>query len=429
MWPFKPRQAPASHQRALTLVGVHGATGDPWGSLASDVPAVSPAVAESLAAVLAAVNAISQTLAALPAYVVKASEAREEVPTHDLSRLIRDGVDDNNSWTDFLEVFVASTLLRGNGAAEIVTDARGRLVALKFLPWENVTVRVRDDQSLLFDYRRRAAPEQRRVYAREDILWLKDRSDDSLLGVPRLHRAGASVAYALSIQTAAQTFSANASRPGGTLNAPGKLSRETAERLAVDWDLNFGLGRKGKTAVLPEGLTWQALGALTAEDVATDCLPKFQRGDIARVFGVPGWVLGDPQRAATYASSREAARAFATQALAPWATRIERAFQATVLGPQFRLVIDLNSLTRGDPKSRWANHQRARMAGILTSNEVRSEEGWPDHPDGNDLAPPVVGGALPADAPDDKPADKPPPSDDGADKIARLDQHRAAHGD
>jgi hypothetical protein len=62
----------------------------------------------------------------------------------------------------------------------------------------------------------------------------------------------------------------------------------------------------------------------------------------------------------------------------------------------------------------WANHQRARMAGILTANEIRSEEGWPDNPDGNDLAPPVIGGALPADPADDKPVDK-PASDDASD--------------
>src|SRR3954470_282747 len=116
MWPFSrrtDRAAAVAEQRSLRLIGQ---TGDPWGSLAADyVPAVTPALAESLAAVLAAVNAISQTLAALPAYVVRADEQRDEVATHDLSRLIRDGTDSNNSWSDFLEVFISSCLLHGNG--------------------------------------------------------------------------------------------------------------------------------------------------------------------------------------------------------------------------------------------------------------------------------------------------------------------------
>ena len=103
------------------------------------------------------------------------------------------------------------------------------------------------------------------------------------------------------------------------------------------------------------------------------------------------------------------------------------AAQATVLGPQYRLVLDLNSLTRGDPELRRANWQRARLTGILTANEIRSEEGWPDNPEGNDLAPPVMGGALPADDDNKSASDKPPTSD--GDKVARLDEHRAAHGD
>ena len=106
-----------------------------------------------------------------------------------------------------------------------------------------------------------------RTYAREDLLWVKDRSDFGLVGVPRLQRAAAAMSYAVQIQSTAQTFSANAARPGGTLTTPGRVSEETANRLKVDWDVNTSGGRRGKVAVLPEGLKYEPLDTLTAEDV------------------------------------------------------------------------------------------------------------------------------------------------------------------
>src|SRR5262245_55759434 len=111
MWPFK-KKLPI--ERAALTVAPIGHTGDPWGTL--DTVPLSPQVAESVAAVGAAVSAIATTLAALPCAVVRANEERAEVPTHDLARLIRDGANENETWTDFIECLVSTCLLRGNAA-------------------------------------------------------------------------------------------------------------------------------------------------------------------------------------------------------------------------------------------------------------------------------------------------------------------------
>jgi hypothetical protein len=62
---------------------------------------------------------------------------------------------------------------------------------------------------------------------------------------------------------------------------------------------------------------------------------------------------------------------------------------------------------------------------VLSPNDVRTEEGWLRSTD--PTAPPAMGGAKPnteGDGEGDKPAAPPP-----ADKVARLDQRRARHGD
>ena len=116
--------------------------------------------------------------------------------------------------------------------------------------------------------------------------------------------------------------------------------------------------------------------------------------------------------------------------LSPWVSKLQRAFAQSVLSTQHRLVIDLGDLLRADPEARWSSWQRARQAGILTPNEVRTEEGWPesDDPTANSIEPPAAGGKPAGDAaPTDTPT--PAPTEDQGDKVARLDQRRARHGD
>ena len=105
MWPFSKRpRAKAAATPPLGSSwfpgrGPDGFGGDPfwsWGSLAGG-EAVTPAVAELVAAVGAAVNSIASVLASLPAEVTLADDLRAVVPTHDLARLIRDGCNENES--------------------------------------------------------------------------------------------------------------------------------------------------------------------------------------------------------------------------------------------------------------------------------------------------------------------------------------------
>src|SRR5262245_59782375 len=136
MWPFSSRAAPKRTVPMVPWPGSGPAGGDPfwsWGSLGASY--VSPQAAENLAAVLCSVNIISATIAGLPASIVRANDQRDEVPGHPLQRLIDLGANSNESWSDFLELLLASALLRGNALAEIATADNGRLMGLRSLPW------------------------------------------------------------------------------------------------------------------------------------------------------------------------------------------------------------------------------------------------------------------------------------------------------
>ena len=119
---------------------------------------------------------------------------------------------------------------------------------------------------------------------------------------------------------------------------------------------------------------------------------RFTVEDVGRIFSVPAFLLGDPTRS-TYASAKESGRQFAMQALAPWVAKLQRAFSASVLAPQFRLADRyVAACSRPIRAERWASWQKARQAGVLTPNEVRREEGWPasSDPNADSIAPPPM---------------------------------------
>ena len=53
-------------------------------------------------------------------------------------------------------------------------------------------------------------------------------------------------------------------------------------------------------------------------------------------------------------------RSFAMLTLQPWTRRVEAAFQATVLAPQFRLQFDVASLTKADSETLYDALLRGR---------------------------------------------------------------------
>jgi hypothetical protein len=92
------------------------------------------------------------------------------------------------------------------------------------------------------------------------------------------------------------------------------------------------------------------------------------------------------------------------QALQPWVTKLQRAFQQSVLSPDVRLVIDLGSLTKSDVESYSAALLRGRQGGWLSPNDCR-EMGWPRVDGADDLSPPNTSSAAIADQPADTPTD------------------------
>jgi HK97 family phage portal protein len=372
--------------------------GDPsWSSMASLSPsgtAVNARTAEGLSTVLACVDAIGGALAGLPAWVYRrGADDRTIDEGHSLMRLVRNGPNDWQTWPDFVQWLTAQTLLRGNGLAEIVTDSRGNVAAMKPIPWEWVSVSLLPSGRLAYD-----VTELTSVYGGQgrmrrllqgEVLHLKDRSDDGLVGRSRLSRAAAVVNAGLAIQDFAESMFSNGVNPSGAFRVEQKLSQDQYTRLRQQFTEKFaGTRNAARALILEGGATWQQI-SVSPEDAELLASRRFSVEELARVYQVPAPIIGDLSHG-TFTNSETLIRFFAVSTLATWCRKIEAEFARSVFSDSDRqtheIELDLSGLLRGDPEARWRSNEIAVKNRILTTNEVRYLEGYNPLPGGDEFS-------------------------------------------
>jgi HK97 family phage portal protein len=346
---------------------------------------VSPRIAENLSTVLACVGAISSAMASLPAFVYRLEgEGRIIDEGHPVARLIAAGPNQHQSWPDFVEWLLASVLLRGNALAEIVTDGRGAVTGLRPIPWEHCSVQMLPSGRLAYDITEITAlyggTGRPRRLLQDEVLHLRDRSDDGIIGRSRLQRAAAVVRAGMSIQEFAGKLYENGVFPSGAFELEGAPDMAARQRFIEHLREEFaGPANAAKFLFLTHGMKWKQI-SISPEDAEFLGSRRFTTEELCRLFNTPPVIVGDLSNS-SFNNTETLTRFFAQSTLAPWIRKLEAEFQRSVFGSaRNRLELDLSGLLRGDPAQRWAAWKIAVEAQILTPDEVRAEEGFNPKP-------------------------------------------------
>jgi HK97 family phage portal protein len=381
----------------------------------------------AFSAVYACTTIISGDLAKLPLQVFKVNVATgaREVQRRDYYAQLMRHPNDYQTAADFMQLFVLSGLLQGNAYAFARRNARGEISEMHILDPRTTRPYLEPGSGELF-YRcgenqlaglapDAMVPERNIIHHRLPLL-----PGHPLVGVTPILAAAASSAVGLHILRNSQSFFGNSSRPAGTLTAPGKISKETADRLKEDWDNNYSGPRYGKTAVLPEGLKWEPL-TITAQDAQLIEQLRWSVEDVARVFRVPLFMLGDTSKA-TYRNNEQLNRAYLSGCLGTHIEALEQRFsRAFEFGVDYELKFDLSALLRAEIDVRFAAYETALRSAWTTINEVRAQEGLAPVEGGDEphiqmqylpLSQAGTRGAAPA--PGNAPPEPAPPNDPGA---------------
>lgn len=360
-----------------------------WAAMAAMLgtgPAVNERIAENLATVAACVGAISGALASAPLYVYRReATGRFEVPDHPLASMARGSPNEMQTMPDLIESLVASVLLTGNGLVEIVRDG-GTVTGLKFIPWNWVNVLIAPSGRLVYDVTEQTGlygqtGRTRRLLA-DDVVHIRDRSDDGILGRSRLSRSADTVASALQVNQFASAFLANGAAPAGAITSDQPIGQEAMGRLREGMsERHAGAQNAGRIMILSDGLKFTPF-QISPEDAELLASRKFAAEELCRLYQVPPPLVQIYDNN-TFTNSAAAGRWFAQFTLGPWARKLEAAFTRALLpaGSGLEVEFDLSTFLRGDPETRWAAHKIAVDAGILDADEVREIEGF--NPRGN----------------------------------------------
>ena len=145
------------------------------------------------------------------------------------------------------------------------------------------------------------------------------------------------------------------------------------------WRAMFGAGKnRGGTAMLKDGMDIKEV-AFKPVDAQVMEMRKFQRIEIAQVYGVPPHKLADLERA-TFSNIEEQSLEFVRDVAKPWVRLIEQAMTKSLLTDADQragsvIRFDMEAATEGKLKDRIEAYAKARDSGAMNPNEIRQRLG------------------------------------------------------
>lgn len=367
-WPWqKPEQRNLGHDALLPYPTTAG-------------PLVTAGNSESISTVFACVQAISETIAGLPLVLYRRENDGDRVraPEYPLYRVLHDTPNERQTALEFREQMQASVLLRGNAYAIIETNGKGECTGLDPVQADRVSVLKLSNGRIAYDIADDNGNMRR--YLQEEVLHLKDRSDNGFTGRSRIAIARDALGLAMAQQSHGAHAYASGTRLSGVLETPQQMSEEGIKRLSKSWRDQFsGTENTGKTAILENGLQYKSM-SMTLEDAEWLAAMQFSVEETARIFRVPPTMIGD-LRHGNYSNSVEMARVFVSHTLRRWLVMWEQAISQSLLGPiargRYFAEHSVEGLLRGDSNARAEFYSKGIGDGWLMPSEARRLENLP----------------------------------------------------
>lgn len=352
------------------------------GALAQSGQFVDANSAESISAVFACVQALSESTATLPLHVFNRSDdgTRERADDHPLARVLRQP-NDYQSGLQFRESMTAAVLLHGNAYARIERDRSGELTALHPMKPGSVTVVRLASGRYAYDYTDEDGKVSRLLD--HEVFHLADRTEPgSIVGRSRISIARDQLGLALAQREHGSAVFRNGAFPSGVLTGPAdkSFSEEQMAKISDSWNRRIsGTGNAGKTPLLLWGIQYQALSP-NLEELQWIASQQFSVTEVCRIFRVPP-ILVQTLEQASYNNVTELSQQFIRYSLARWIAMWESEIQRQLLGPiarkRYHAEHSVEGLLRGNPEARADFYGKAIKDGWMTVDEVRKLENLP----------------------------------------------------
>jgi len=338
---------------------------------------VDTAQASRHAIAIACQNAISGALCSVPLKLYRRTPngGREAATDHPLFEVLQYNFNSQLEAYHGREWLIASALQYGNAPARIEHNGRGQVIGLHPLDWRYVIVERLQSGRLRYKVQR--PNEGTQILLQEEVLHIRHRTEDGVIGISPIQHARQTFALAMSQNNEAMSQSDNAFRPSGAVVFPQILGGDNKEQLLERFKERFiGASKANEVMVLDGGVDFKTFSQINKDAEFLESR-KLSNLDVCRIYGVPPSAVGITDNA-TYSNIGEESRALVTRCVAPWAKRIEQSLNSALLSPDARkryfIEHDLAGLLRGDLAARYTAYRIGKEWGWLSTNEIRGFE-------------------------------------------------------
>ncbi len=337
-------------------------------------------------AVFACVRVLSETLASAPIMLYRKKEDGEREKRNDLSvyDILHNRPNEEMSPFNFKETCMVNLNTGGNAVCEKLVNAYGDIVGLYPYQWSRVDIK-RDPETRKLIYKVNESGQQ--PLTRDHVLHIPGLSYDGIIGMSPIEYAASAIRLGLSYEQFGVSFYKNGMNPSIALEYPNELSEPAYQRLKADLDKNYaGIANTGKPFLAEGGAKVKELTIKPADAQLIEN-KRFQIEDVARIYRVPLHLIQELSRS-TNNNIEQQSLEFVMYTMLPWFKRWEENINMQLLNPierkaGFYLEFKIDSLLRGDTKSRCEAYALGRQWGWLSVNDIRRLENMNPIPNGD----------------------------------------------
>lgn len=348
--------------------------------------AITPDSAMEVSAYYSGVIYLSTQIAKLP-WEIKDADNRPQL-NHHARKMLR--LKPNKEMNSFMLrlMLMQSAITEGNGYAEIERDKMGRAISLWPIPAGYVDP-FRDTEGNLF-YRIIGggfiSGEDAFIPA-DDMFHLRNfHTKDGITGMGVVDYAKEILGIGKGADKFSNSTFANGALPSGVLTTEGSLSDTAKVRVTDSWKENHGGRKVGGTAILEEGMKYQAISH-SPEALQMLSTKKMNVIDICRFLRIPPTKLFDTE-AATFNNQENSNLEVATDTLDAWVRNIEMEADVKILSNGYKGLkseLDIFEVFRGDMDTRSSYFTRQMNNAAITPNEIRKKEGLAPYEGGDEF--------------------------------------------
>jgi HK97 family phage portal protein len=331
--------------------------------------------------VYSCVKLLVESISSLPVRLVDRA-TKKEVTNHPVSLLL-DTPNEEQDWTEFVEMFTANLLCHGLGVAEKIVE-RGHVAQL--LPMSAIRTTVeRKNGNVVYEY-----SAANRVITLPAELVLSTRlfgHGDDLTGISPLWAAERAIVLAMRQEQMLLDTAADGGVPPLMIQIPPEklLDRLENDGVSVEQDdksiqAQIENARTKLALYLPHGYSGTPINS-NYQQLQVQESREFAVAEIARIFRVPLFKLGVLSKGDSASGSEQQQLSFYQDTLRPILVRLEKRFEHDLLSAadrgKYQIKFNVRAALRGDIATQTDQYTKLWQIGSITTNEIRELEDRP----------------------------------------------------